>query len=270
MHKQLENLLKAEIDPGFVKRAEFIFEIIEKRKPLRILDVGCGRGFYLKALSLYSFPKEIHGVDVEDSYLALAKRLCSDKRVKIKKANIYDLPYPSNYFDFAICTEVLDHLTHDLKGLSELHRVLKKNGILLVTVPNRNFPFLWDPLNWILMRFFTTHINKDIWWLAGIWADHQRLYEEGGVAQLARKVGFELIAVKRAITYCLPFSHFLIYGLGKNLVERFKLYELSRFGQRRNILAYVIAYFSQLPSRFDPRNSTSTSSTNLMFRLKKA
>ena len=38
MLKKLENLLKAEIDPAFAKRAEFIFQEIEKNKPKKILD----------------------------------------------------------------------------------------------------------------------------------------------------------------------------------------------------------------------------------------
>ena len=52
MLKKLENLLKSEIDPVFAKRAEFIFEEVEKIKTQKILDAGCGRGFYVKALTL--------------------------------------------------------------------------------------------------------------------------------------------------------------------------------------------------------------------------
>lgn len=269
MKKNLKNLLKTEIDPGFAKRAEFIFQAIEEQKPLRILDVGCGRGFYLKALSLYRFLKEIHGVDINTSYLTYAKKLSRDRRVVINKASIYHLPYPNNHFDSIICTEVLEHLTDDLQGLLELRRVLKRNGLILITVPHSSFPFMWDPVNWILMRFFHTHVNKNIWWLAGIWADHERLYKESDIKELTRKANLKIISVKRAIRYCLPFSHFLIYGLGKNLIERLNLYQLSRFGERQNMFTKAVATIFQFPSRCESLNSVSSTSTNLMFRIKK-
>lgn len=167
MQKKLKNFLKTEIDPAFAERAKIIFKTIEEYKPQKILDVGCGRGFYLYAISRYRFVKEIYGIDINNKYLKIAKKLCQDERIKIQKASVYKLPYENNFFDLVICSEVLEHLKNDKKALVELHRVLKPKGKLIVTVPNYNFPFLWDPLNWVLMHFFNKHINKNIWWLAG-------------------------------------------------------------------------------------------------------
>ncbi len=178
MIPRLQQLLDSEIDPAFAKRAAFIFQTIERKRPKKILDAGCGRGFYIYCLQYYRFIKEIHGIDVNKQYLAIARKNITDNRVKITNSNVYHLPYNNNYFDLIICSEVLEHLLDDGRALLELRRVLKKNGILIITVPNKNFPFFWDPLNWILMHFFKTHINKNIWWLAGICADHERLYQE--------------------------------------------------------------------------------------------
>lgn len=141
MLKKLKDFLRAEIDPAFAKRAEIIFQCIEKYKPKRILDAGCGRGFYLYGINSYKFVKEIHGIDINEKYLKIAKNINQDKRVKIKKSNIYKLPYENNSFDLIICSEVLEHLKDDKKALKELHRVLKPNGKLIITVPNLNFPF---------------------------------------------------------------------------------------------------------------------------------
>ena len=192
MLKKLKNILDNEFDPAFEKRAKFIFQIVERYRPKKILDVGCGRGFYLKALSFYSFPEEIHGVDINYYYLNISRKICDDQRVKIKQASIYSLPYPSSYFDFIIASEIIEHLKDDKKALLELKRVLKPGGILVITVPNKNFPFLWDPLNWFLMKFFNTHVEKGIWWLAGIWADHERLYTTDNLKNLALNSGFKI------------------------------------------------------------------------------
>ncbi len=192
MLRQLENLLRAEIDPAYSQRARVIFEQIEKEKPLKILDAGCGRGFYLNALSFFPFIKEIHGVDINNQYLKIAKKNCLDKRVKIIKAGLYSLPYPDNYFDCIIASEILEHVKDDKKALFELKRILKKNGTLIITVPHYYFPFLWDPLNWLLMRLFKGHVNKNIWWLAGIWADHNRLYTKKQIEKIVLTAGLTI------------------------------------------------------------------------------
>lgn len=166
--KNLEILLSYEIDPAFRERARMIFEEVARIKPKKILDAGCGRGFYLKTLSCFPFVKKIFGIDINPSYLKIARKNIDKEKVIISKASIYRLPFPNNCFDLVIASEVLEHLKDDKKALMELKRVLKKNAHLIITVPNYYFPFFWDPLNWLLMRLFKTHINKNIWWLAGI------------------------------------------------------------------------------------------------------
>ncbi len=252
MLKKLENFLQAEIDPVFAKRAAYILNEVERKNPEKILDAGCGRGFYLKAISLYNSPKEICGIDINPSYLEKAKKLCAgDKRVKIAQASIYTLSYPNSYFDFIICSEILEHLTGDEKALSELNRVLKPGGSLVITVPHHNFPFFWDPLNWLLMRLFHTHVNKDVWWLAGIWADHLRLYKEEGLVKLIKKTGYEVRDKERIIRYSWPFSHFLLYGIGKNIVERLGGKQFDRFSFEKKPLANILSSVFAFPSRFD-------------------
>ncbi len=75
MYKNLENLLQAEIDPAFARRARYIFEEVKKARPKKILDAGCGRGFYLRALGFFPFVHEIHGIDINEKYLDVAKKI---------------------------------------------------------------------------------------------------------------------------------------------------------------------------------------------------
>lgn len=268
MSLKLSKILMGEIDPAFAKRAFFILQAMKYYKPKKILDVGCGRGFYLKALSLFKFPKEIHGIDINKDYLKVAKNICNDNRVFIQQANIYSLPFPNNYFDFIIASEILEHLKNDIAALLEIKRVLKPKGLVVITVPNYNFPFLWDPINWILMKFFNTHINKDIWWLAGIWADHQRLYTVEKISKLVLSVNFKIKKIEYAVRHCWPFSHFLLYGLGKNLIEKFNLYNLSRFNfNKKSISAQVISQFFKIPSILLDNLVPTKSSVNILVLL---
>ena len=51
------------------------------------------------------------------------------------KADICDLPFLDNSYDFILCNHVLEHIVDDNKAIRELYRVLKKNGIGIFQVP---------------------------------------------------------------------------------------------------------------------------------------
>ncbi len=270
MLSPLKSLLKSEIDPAFAKRAQLIFEEIVRRKPKRILDAGCGRGFYVNALSRFKFPEVIGGLDINQKYLKIAKKHAYDKRVKIKQGNLYSLPYPDNYFNFIIASEILEHLSDDKRALSELKRVLKKGGVLIITVPHYHFPLLWDPLNWLSMRLFKGHVNKNIWWLAGIWADHDRLYTQKEIEKTILETGLTIEKSEKVISWCWPFSHFFLYGVGKNLVERFGWNNFSRFDFNQNKrFSRLMATLFVFPSNLLDNRLKLKSATNIVIVAKK-
>jgi 2-polyprenyl-6-hydroxyphenyl methylase / 3-demethylubiquinone-9 3-methyltransferase len=256
MLQELDILLRNEVDPAYAKRAAFIFTSIEQVQPKKVLEVGCGRGFYLQALSYFSFLKEIHGIDLNKQYLAKAKKVCKDKRITLQKGSIYELPYPAGSFDFVLASEILEHLTDDAAALKEIKRVLKPGGTLVITVPNEQFPFLWDPLNWILMRVFNTHVNKNIWWLAGMWADHEKLYTKERLARTVRNQGFSIQDAQGFVHHCWPLSHFLLYGIGKNIVEKVGTGSFDRFNFSKTKGSFLATLFG-FPSRFDSKKHTS-------------
>lgn len=53
----------------------------------------------------------------------------------VKNINILNIPYRDNYFDAVICNHVLEHVEDDIKGMSEIFRVLKKGGFAILQVP---------------------------------------------------------------------------------------------------------------------------------------
>lgn len=254
----IEEYLQGEIDPAYALRARYILDVVCRVKPETILDTGCGRGFYPKMLSLLDFPKAIYGVDLLEKHVRLAEQLVHDdqNRVTFKQASIYELPFPDSSLDFVICSEVLEHLDDPQKGVDEIYRVLRTGGNAVFTVPSVNFPFFWDPLNWLLMRVFNTHVNKDIHWLAGIWADHERLYDVEGLLEHFEK-GFEVLSVRQVVGACWPLSHFMIYGIGKNLVERGLLTSFNRFNfERPGRLKQALARFMALPTAIFDRDGS--------------
>lgn len=96
----------------------------------RILDVGCGVGFVSRMLV---GKNEVYGVDISEKYLTRA----TDSGIKTKQWDIRKgLPFEYGSFDIVLVTEVLEHIFDTDALLSEIGRVLKVNGVLLLTVPN--------------------------------------------------------------------------------------------------------------------------------------
>lgn len=116
----------------------FLNTLVKTIKPLplqNILDVGCGEGFTLDRLQKEKIGKSYEGIDYADEAIELGKELYP--KLKLKKGDIYKLPYEANSFDLIICTEVLEHLEDPKKALRELIRVSSR--YILLSVPNEPF-----------------------------------------------------------------------------------------------------------------------------------
>ena len=106
----------------------------------RLLDVGCGDGVFTRDLGR-GF-EEVHGVDVQDEFLSRFRdAVQGDPRFKVANMSAAAMNFPDAYFDTIVTIETLEHVA-DLSGTaSEICRVLRPGGELLITVPNRWFPF---------------------------------------------------------------------------------------------------------------------------------
>lgn len=267
--QQLEHRIRAEVDPAFAIRARYILERVSQLKPKTILDAGCGRGFYSSSFCEFPFVKKITAIDLREKYLEKARRFIKDKRLTFQQADIYKLPFKAETFDFIVSSEVMEHLPDDVKALKALHKITKKGGTLIISVPDANYPFLWDPLNWTLEALFKTHVNKDIWWLAGIWADHVRLYTLDQITSAAKKAGWKVVHTKKVVHYAWPLSHFWLYGIGKNIVERLGSDTFNRFTLEKKPLSELLAKIVAFPSTFDPKDMKDVPSVDLVVELKK-
>ncbi len=213
----IEYMTRNEADMAFKRRVKTIFDFVNPDDEMRILDLPCGRGFYLNMFH-YVSKCELVGADLDWSVVKTARQeLGHLANIHIHHASIYSMPYPRASFDAVILSEILEHIGDDARGLKEAYRVLKPGGVLAVTVPNANYPFWWDPINRVLEGMLNRRIQHGP--LAGIWANHVRLYTPIQLRNAVENAGFE-VEEERALThYCFPFIHNLVYGLGKPLLE---------------------------------------------------
>lgn len=274
----IRHMTRNEADMAFKKRVQTIFEWVPPYEDVRLLDCACGRGFYLNMVRHVSGCRLV-GLELDAEIIGKARRNVGHlPGITLVRGNIYHLPFPDDYFDGVILSEILEHLDDDVAGLREVWRVLKPGGVVAITVPNANYPLLWDPINWTLEHAFGTHIGHGP--LAGIWANHVRLYRREDLRAAVQQAGL-LVEIERAFTHTsFPFIHNLVYGLGKPLLESgimpqriASAADRTAFDQphssRFNPLAWGIAVlnFFDRPNRLDEPPGRST--VNLALKARK-
>jgi len=100
----------------------------------RILDVGCGPGFYVTELLEAVGPEgSVVGLDISaDMLVVAAKRAEGHGNVKFHEADATSLPVPDASFDRAVCVQVLEYVRDVPTALKEMHRALRPGGRVLV------------------------------------------------------------------------------------------------------------------------------------------
>ncbi|MDO8488356.1 MAG: class I SAM-dependent methyltransferase [bacterium] len=102
----------------------------QKNRVRRILDVGCGTGGLAAKLQL-NF--QVEGVDIHP----LAVTLARNRRIKARQGSVEKLPKFIHLFDAVTCIDVIYHkrVKNDVRALTQLARVVKKGGLLVLRVP---------------------------------------------------------------------------------------------------------------------------------------
>ncbi len=215
--KHIENNLEQSLatvgDMALKRRARNIVLSLELKDGDRVLEIGCGNGYYLSLLNRMGKKISLTGIDRDKLALEDAKKFINNDKVGLNFADATRLPFPANYFDKVVMSEVIEHVQDEQKCLKEAFRVLRPSGVMALTTCNIDYPLLWDPFNWILQHLFGTHIEKGFW--AGIWNQHTRLYKEDKLGNLVKKAGFDVDISKPLTFWCLPFNHYIVNLIAK-------------------------------------------------------
>jgi len=105
------------------------------------LDCGCADGGYTVALVDLGAESAV-GIDTQEEQIVQAReRERTHPTVRFLCASAESLPFPEAAFDNVLLNEVLEHVTDEAQTLREIYRVLRPEGHLIISSPNRWFPF---------------------------------------------------------------------------------------------------------------------------------
>ncbi len=130
----------------------------------KVLDAGCGSGKFLQFCDSGAI-----GIDAD----ARTIEICKAKHLNAVNMHAEDIKFSNESFDAIHCESILEHLHDAQKAMGELHRVLKKNGDIYLTV---------NPIEYRKWR---------------VWEDytHKSFFSKRSAIQLVQDSGFKIIKV---------------------------------------------------------------------------
>jgi len=130
------------------RRGYEVIEAIKKYHPLNIntiLDVGTADGLMLGGVKK-KFPlAKCIGLEYSKELI----QACDDKNIEIIQGDAQNMPFKDNTFDIVYATALIEHLEQPIKMLQEIYRILKTNGIIIITTPDPFFDKIAQAMNCI-------------------------------------------------------------------------------------------------------------------------
>jgi len=116
-----------------------VFEAVQRLNgsgTLRLLDVGCGLGMQAARLALHGW--KAYGIDASDQMIRLGQYRFHQvhRQVRFTRGIAEALPFRSASFDVVMCQGAMDHFADKDLFISEVARVLKPGGYLIVALAN--------------------------------------------------------------------------------------------------------------------------------------
>ncbi|MCJ7827786.1 class I SAM-dependent methyltransferase [Patescibacteria group bacterium] len=182
---------------SFRRSAKFLSKLIGKSKG-RLLDVGCAAGLFLAAARDEGF--EVSGVE-PNRWLARWGR--ENLKAKITTGSFEEACLRQSYFEVVTFWDVLEHLTDPLGALEKAHRLLQKEGLMLINYPD-------------IKSFWARLLGRNWWFVV---SGHLFYFTPLTIKQMVEKAGFQVVK---------DYRHFQTLSLG---------YLLTRLGRYNEKLA---------------------------------
>ena len=140
--------------PKFVLAREKILGIECKR----LLDVGCYSGVFIEHMSQHGI--KCFGIDIHKELMKKLNK-CSDCTTTYKFASVESIPFKDNYFNVVTAFDTLEHVLDLDKSISEMERVCKEGGMIMINLPRMEPDYKDDAFEHL--RMFSDRDIYRIW-----------------------------------------------------------------------------------------------------------
>lgn len=121
------------LSPVTIKRFHEILDRLDKfRKTNRMIDVGCGIGYFLEAAKERGW--DVYGTEYTDEAVAI----CRSKGIKMQQGKLNASNYEAASFDVLISIEVIEHINNPSEETEHFSRIVRPGGAVYLTTPNFN------------------------------------------------------------------------------------------------------------------------------------
>ena len=147
MSAERNELFRAHPGLGYEQevRSRAVLDAVDVRAGESILDIGCGNARDI--LPMLENGATIVGVDLSEGMLEQARRdlaAAGHDDVRLELGDATQLAFSSGAFDKIVCSETIEHIPDAEKAVSEMYRVLKPGGALVISTPNRHSWYGFD------------------------------------------------------------------------------------------------------------------------------
>jgi len=119
-----------------------------------VLEVGCGEGYGIPLLA----PKADKYVAVDKFQTNLDEYVSQFPNVSFQQISVPPLPFEDETFDCVVTFQVIEHIEDDILMIKEMARVLKKNGLLILTTPNIKMSLTRNP--WHVREYTVQELHE--------------------------------------------------------------------------------------------------------------
>lgn len=159
---------------------------------INFLDLGCGEGIAL--IEALQNNWNTYGSDISDNRVDDAKQ----KGIIFSQGDLFSAGYPNDFFDIIHMDSVLEHVINPTNYLEELYRIMKKNAVIYIGVPNEDS--LFDNLRQLIFKYFRrSSLSAKIRPFETPF--HINGFTKKSLHIIAKLTGFEIVEIKNFATH---------------------------------------------------------------------
>ena len=211
---------------------------------------------------LSSYCSRLIACDKNQDDLNFAKTRNKDlSNVDYRHEDALNLSFTAGTFDKVIAVEVLEHVSDPKSMMHNICRVLKPNGIAIITFPREQFPFTYDPINYVLAWFSKKHLP------IGAYAfGHHHLVSSSEFKAWVLECGFRVVDEKALSGFLVGFLELYWSGIVQRIFKSNfsnqsrdkKINHLrTRPGDKVPRLSSITRKITELDSLISPSGNTS-------------